>query len=243
MSKSEKANQDAVPEITAESQTGAISIEHTLLKLNVNDHTEKKNGLTYLSWAWAWAEVLKIDPQATWEPINFAGQGEAFQMLCRMDDATALVGVDATIKGITRRCLLPVMDHKNKAIPKPNAFDVNKAQMRCLAKAIAMHGLGLYIYAGEDLPEADEAPAPKKTGAMADTIATLPPLSQEDKLYFDEMAQDVEAVFASSGQSDAFERVEIEQLDNEQKLHLWSRLGSKVRAALKVEKGLRIGAA
>ena len=77
----------------------------------------------------------------------------------------------------------------------------------------------------------------------ADTIATLPPLSQEDKLYFDEMAQDVEAVFASSGQSDAFERVEIEQLDNEQKLHLWSRLGSKVRAALKVEKGLRIGAA
>jgi len=243
MSKSEKANQDAVPEITAESQTGAISIEHTLLKLNVNDHTEKKNGLTYLSWAWAWAEVLKIDPQATWEPINFAGQGEAFQMLCRMDDATALVGVDATIKGITRRCLLPVMDHKNKAIPKPNAFDVNKAQMRCLAKAIAMHGLGLYIYAGDDLPEADEAPAPKKTGAMADTIATLPPLSQEDKLYFDEMAQDVEAVFASSGQSDAFDRVEIEQLDNEQKLHLWSRLGSKVRAALKVEKGLRIGAA
>ena len=106
--------------------------------------------------------ALKIDPQATWEPINFAGQGEAFQMLCRMDDATALVGVDATIKGITRRCLLPVMDHKNKAIPKPNAFDVNKAQMRCLAKAIAMHGLGLYIYAGEDLPEADEAPAPKK---------------------------------------------------------------------------------
>ena len=99
-----------------------------LLKINVSDHTEKKNGLTYLSWAWAWAEVLKIDPQATWEPINFAGQGEAFQMLCRMDDATALVGVDATIKGITRRCLLPVMDHKNKAIPKPNAFDVNKAQ-------------------------------------------------------------------------------------------------------------------
>ena len=157
-----------------------------------------------------WAEVLKIDPQATWEPINFAGQGEAFQMLCRMDDATAFVGVDATIKGITRRCLLPVMDHKNKAIPKPNAFDVNKAQMRCLQKAIAMHGLGLYIYAGEDLPEADEAPAPK-TGAMADTIATLPPLSQEDKLYFDELAQDVESVFASSGQSDAFERVEIEQ--------------------------------
>lgn len=90
---------------------------------------------------------------------------------------------------------------------------------------------------------AEEAPAPKKTGAMADTIATLPPLSQEDKLYFDELAQDVESVFASSGQSDAFERVEIEQLDNEQKLHLWSRLGSKVRAALKVEKGLRIGAA
>lgn len=99
-------------------------------------------------------------------------------------------------------------------------------------------------------PEDDDgnaAKAPKKsepkTGAMADTLATLPPLSAEDKLYFDELAADVEEVFKNSGQADAFERVEIEQLDNEQKLHLWSRLGSKVRSALKTEKGMRIGAA
>lgn len=99
-------------------------------------------------------------------------------------------------------------------------------------------------------PEDDDgnaAKAPKKaepkSGAMADTLAALPPLSAEDKLYFDELAADVEEVFKNSGQADAFERVEIEQLDNEQKLHLWSRLGSKVRSALKTEKGMRIGAA
>lgn len=126
-----------------------------LLSINVNDHVEKKNGLTYLSWAWAWAEVLKIDPQATWEHLEFNAPDQQSDMLLHMEDGTCMVGVQVRIKDITRRCLLPVMDHRNKAIPTPNAFDVNKAQMRCLAKAIAMHGLGLYIYAGEDLPEGD----------------------------------------------------------------------------------------
>jgi hypothetical protein len=126
-----------------------------LLKINVNGHTEKKNGLTYLSWAWAWSEVLKIDTTATWEPHHFGASDEAIRYVSTLEDGTALVGVNVTIHGIRRGCLLPVMDHKNKAIPKPNAFDVNKAQMRCLAKAIAMHGLGLYIYAGEDMPEQD----------------------------------------------------------------------------------------
>lgn len=144
-----------------------------LLKINVNDHVEKKNGLTYLSWAWAWAEVLKIDPAATWEAQNFAGKDQPMCMLLAMPDGTAMVGVNVTINGITRSCLLPVMDHKNKAIPKPDAFAVNKNLMRCLAKAIAMHGLGLYIYAGEDLPEQpqeqQEPPAP--TAMPSDVLA------------------------------------------------------------------------
>ena len=120
-----------------------------LLKVNVNDHTEKKNGLTYLSWAWAWQEALKADPKANWEVKMFGDTP-----YCKIGD-TAMVFVQVTMFDKTVPCQLPVLDHRNKAIPNPDAFQVNTAIMRCLAKAIAFHGLGLYIYAGEDLPEAD----------------------------------------------------------------------------------------
>lgn len=122
-----------------------------LLKINVSSHTEKKNGLTYLSWAWAWAEVLKIDPQATWEAVEFNGLPCAF-----LPDSSAMVKTVVTIKGHSKSCWLPVMNHSNKAIKGPDAFAINTAIVRCLTKAISMHGLGLYIYAGEDLPEGDE---------------------------------------------------------------------------------------
>jgi hypothetical protein len=120
-----------------------------LLKINVNEHTEKKNGLTYLSWAWAWQEAIKADPKATWGVKMFGDQpyvsiGE-----------TKMVFVEVNMFDKVLTCQLPVLDHRNKAIPNPDAFQVNTAIMRCLAKAIAMHGLGLYIYAGEDLPEGD----------------------------------------------------------------------------------------
>jgi hypothetical protein len=123
-----------------------------LLKINVNDHTERKGNLTYLSWAWAWAEVLKIDPLAIWTAY------ETNELPCvYFKDDTAMVHVGVTIKGAHKSCWLPVMDNRNRAIQNPDAFAINTAIMRCLAKAIAMHGLGLYIYAGEDLPEC-EAP-------------------------------------------------------------------------------------
>src|SRR4051812_39455250 len=97
-----------------------------LLKINVNEHTEKKNGLTYLSWAWAWAEVLKIDPQAVWGP-----DGNADGLPCMfLPDGSAMVGVGVTIKGHKKYALLPVMDHRNKAIKNPDAFAVNTAIMR-----------------------------------------------------------------------------------------------------------------
>ena len=121
-----------------------------LLKLNVNDHVEKKNGLSYLSWAWAWAEVLKLDPQATWE----AQERDGIPCVL-LPDGSALVKVAVTIKGHSKTCLLPVMNNRNQAIKNPDAFAINTAIVRCLTKCIAMHGLGLYIYAGEDLPESD----------------------------------------------------------------------------------------
>jgi hypothetical protein len=122
----------------------------TLLKTNVNEHTERKQNLTYLSWAWAWAEALKADPKATYKVEMFDGK-------CFMDiNGTAMVWVTVTIFDKAMTCQLPVMDHRNKAIPNPDAFQVNTAIMRCMTKALSLHGLGLYIYAGEDLPEGEQ---------------------------------------------------------------------------------------
>jgi hypothetical protein len=125
---------------------------HDLLKLNVNEHTEKKNGLTYLSWAWAWAEALKADSTASFLVHTFDDKPY-------MDvNGTGMVWVTVTMFGQGRTCMLPVMDYKNKPIPNPDAFAVNTAIMRCMTKALALHGLGLYIYSGDDLPQSDNAP-------------------------------------------------------------------------------------
>jgi hypothetical protein len=137
---------------------------HDLLKINVNEHTEKKNGLTYLSWAWAWAEALKADPTATFDVQLFDGKPY-------MDvNGTGMVWVTVTMFGQPRFCMLPVMNHRNQPIQNPDAFQVNTAIMRCMTKALALHGLGLYIYAGEDLPESDEktAPTPQATAPMGE---------------------------------------------------------------------------
>lgn len=124
-----------------------------LLKINVNDHTEKKNGLTYLSWAWAWSEVLKVDPTANFEVQQFTHPDNPNLHVPFQDiGGSCIVWVSVTIFGKTVKVQLPVLDYRNKCIPAPNAFEVNTSIMRCLTKGIAMHGLGLYIYAGEDLP-------------------------------------------------------------------------------------------
>lgn len=125
-----------------------------LLKINVNERTEKKGQLTYLSWAWAWAEVLKIDPLATWVVHTYGPQGA--EQPCMWIGETAMVHTSVTIKSLARECMLPVMDNKNNAVKLPDARKISDAIMRCMTKAISMHGLGLYIYAGEELPEGSE---------------------------------------------------------------------------------------
>lgn len=124
----------------------------TLNNINVNEHTEKKNNLTYLSWAWAWAEVKKAFPDAAYTIYE-----NADGWFYHTDGRTAWVKTGVTINGIEHIEYLPVMDFKNKSIPLENltSFDVNKAIQRSLTKACARHGLGLYIYAGEDLPEGE----------------------------------------------------------------------------------------
>ena len=122
-----------------------------LLKINVNDHTERKGNLTYLSWAWAWAEVLKIDPAARYTVHEWADMP-----VCYLRNGTAMVKVSVEIKGDIKTCLLPVMDNRNRSIVDPDSFAVNTAIMRCLTKCIALFGLGLYIFGGEDLPEGEK---------------------------------------------------------------------------------------
>lgn len=126
------------------------NIFETLYKINVNDYTEKKNGLTYLSWAYAWAEVKKLYPTA-----NYTVYETPNGCIYHTDGRTCWVKTGVTIEGLEHIEYLPVMDYKNKSIPLENitSFDVNKAIQRSLTKALARHGLGLYIYAGEDLPE------------------------------------------------------------------------------------------
>lgn len=129
-----------------------MTVFEKLSQINVNEHTEKKNGLTYLSWAWAWGELLKQYPDSTYT-IYESRDGWNYHT----DGRTAWVKTGVTVEGKEYIEMLPVMDFKNRSIPleQITSFDVNKAIQRSLTKAVARHGLGLYIYAGEDLPETD----------------------------------------------------------------------------------------
>lgn len=122
--------------------------------VNVGDKIEKKNGLSYLSWSWAWAELKKRFPEANYTVYENAAGWNYFT-----DGRTCWVKTGVTVNGIEHIEYLPVMNFKNQSIPADGvtSFDVNKAIQRSLTKAVARHGLGLYIYAGEDLPETDDA--------------------------------------------------------------------------------------
>lgn len=147
----------------------------TLNKINVNEHTEQKNGLTYLSWAWAWAELMKVYPDASYEIERFDGKPYLYD-----EKLGYMVFTKLTIGGDTKEMWLPVMDGANRAmlaepyewydrynkphkVEKASMFDINKTIMRCLVKNIALFGLGLYIYASEDLPEPANEEISRKT--------------------------------------------------------------------------------
>ena len=153
------------------------SVFERLSAINVNEYVEKKDGLTYLSWAWAWSVVKKECPDASYQilPTDY---DEALGFMCH---------TQVTIEGQTLEMWLPVMDGKNKSMKKHSyeyttkygvksveaatTFDINKTIMRCLVKNLAMFGLGIYIFAGEDLPEVEtSAPAPAKTKPSTELI-------------------------------------------------------------------------
>jgi hypothetical protein len=144
----------------------------TLASIDVNAHTEKKGGLTYLSWAWAVDQLLRRDPDASWDYRLWNDQP-----VCILHDGTAMVCCTVTVGGRSKTVWLPVMDNKNRAIVAPDAFAVNSAMQRALVKGIAMCGLGLYIYAGEDVPMEDDAAAAAAQDAYVAWLETLKPIA------------------------------------------------------------------
>ena len=156
------------------------SVFETLNAVNCNEHTEKKGQLTYLSWAWAWAEVKKRYPGAFYTIYEDADGRPYFN-----DGRTCWVKTGVTIEGLEHIEYLPVMDARNNSLPveRVTSFDMNKSIQRSLTKACARHGLGLYIYAGEDLPEGDPEPEkkPEKTSGKKPALKDAKPQPEPEK--------------------------------------------------------------
>jgi hypothetical protein len=202
----------------------------TLRTINVNEHVEKKGNLSYLSWAWAVDILLQRDPKATWEyrfgkdaVPSVAGDFVFLDVPYIRIGETAMVFCTVKAFGVERTAQLPVMDHKNKPISDPDSFAVNTAMQRCLAKAIALHGIGLYIYAGEDVPQDPEAEAAAK--------------AHDEKLRL--IAEAIIAKHAAENEYGAYEEWAT-VTDNEDKLAIWKMLQphSRVRSAIKAQADL-----
>ncbi len=147
-----------------------------LAQIDCSEHVEKKGRFSYLSWAWAVKKLREVDPTATWEVKRFDG------VPYLKTDCGYFVEVEVTVQGLPLSQIHPILNNQNKPIAEPNSFDINTSIQRCLVKAIALHGLGLYIYAGEDLPEIQEDPiTPQQVGAIKVNIKNLAKLRKIDE--------------------------------------------------------------
>lgn len=146
-------------------------------RIDVSEHIEQKMKLSYLSWAWAWQEMKKIDENAeviVHEFPEYAAVGDTVQTIFKpylKDVGGAWVKVTVKLNGRSETEYLPVMDMRNKAVVEPDATTINKNIKRCFVKALALHGLGLYIYAGEDIPESE--PVKNITSQQAKVLNAL----------------------------------------------------------------------
>ena len=197
-----------------------MSNPHDLMKVDVSSFIEKKNGLSYLSWSHAWAHALKHDPEANFNVESWTD--DAGNTRCWMEvNGTAMVWVTVTMFGKPRTCMLPVMNAKNEPISvegrkfkdkwgnekveKLDAFNVNTAIMRCMTKALALHGLGLNVYAGEDLPldvglGEPEPVAETKPVETKKPVASEPkPTDADDELFAEGMITYVSVSKTSAG--------------------------------------------
>lgn len=165
-----------------------------LAAINVGEHIERKGQFSYLSWPFAVAQLRQFDATATWEVRRFHG------LPYLATDNGTFVEVAVTVRGVTLSQIHPVLDSKNRPLLAPNAFDINTSLQRCLVKAIALHGLGLYIYAGEDLPVIGADPKPEdntpaesvgKPGKASASLAPPPvtPIRADNAISAGQIAQ------------------------------------------------------
>ncbi|MCB4332793.1 Sak single strand annealing protein [Bacillus cereus] len=147
-----------------------------LAQIDCSEHVEKKGRFSYLSWAWAVKKLREVDSKATWEVKRFDGAPYL------KTDCGYFVEVEVTVQGLPLSQIHPILNNQNKPIVEPNSFDINTSIQRCLVKAIALHGLGLYIYAGEDLPEIQEDPvSSQQVGVIKLNIKKLATLRKVDE--------------------------------------------------------------
>jgi len=179
-----------------------------LNSVNVSDHVEKKGQFSYLSWAYAVAELKKRHPTATWEVRRFDG------LPYQKTEIGFFVEVAVTVDGITHSQIHPVLNSRNQPLSDPSVFDINTSIQRALVKAIALHGLGLYIYAGEDLPEmVGPISGTKLDGSKIQTAANyFKDVIDEDN---EENAERIQAAWS--------------RLSNDEQLAVQELLGSKAK--------------
>jgi hypothetical protein len=206
-----------------------------LSKVNVSAHVEKKGQFSYLSWPFAVQELGKIDPEATWTVERHNGLPYIHTPL------GFFVEVSVTCKGVKKSQIHPVLDGRNKPILEPTAFDINTSIQRALVKAIALHGLGLYIYAGEDLPDGESASkGPTKASDAIPTPNHKPvtkdvwdSLTTDEQTWLQDIADNVRMVLRDKGGPAAIATIEEQGLSADHKVALWSRFDSKERSAMK----------
>ena len=175
------------------SKSTAAGIWKTLSKLNVDEHTEDRNGLSYLSWAWAWGIMMEHYPDMT---VTWHGDGTHIDHIV-YPGGTASVACTVSIGSVRQHMWLPVMDYRHKAIANPDARAISDAKMRCMVKCFALFGLGHYIYSGEDLPSPEKpqaAPAQAKNKSAPEKKAA--PVKRDrnhDFAYGEELIKSIKA--------------------------------------------------
>lgn len=223
--------------MNAKAETHVPNTFEALAAVDCSAYTEKKGKFTYLSWTFAVSELLKRHPGASWRTIE-TSEGWPYWKT----EAGCFVKVGVTVDGIERVQIHPVLDGSNRTVAKPNAFQVNTSIQRALVKAIALHGLGLYIYAGEDLPEAvkDERAAASGAPDGARSVGPGQPLDGVWDGIDDARREELEGAAAIVGEymetgdvTGAHEYLESMNFTTEEKAALWSILPSKTRTALK----------
>jgi hypothetical protein len=145
--------------------SSAKKVWEKLSKVNVNDHVEDKGDFSYLPWNWGWSYMMDNYPSAIYNPLPHEIH----------PDGTVMTWAEITVEGITRKMYLPVMDYRNKAVPNPNAREINDTQQRCMTKCLALFGLGFYIYKGEGVP----------FDPKSESVEDGPELANPDEVFFE----------------------------------------------------------